>query len=112
MKACTMSATQARPAVRARATARVVCTVAPMDAFKKVATGFGVGIASLALSSAAFAATVKLGADNGEPPAPSARREAPHHPPAEPDVARFAAIGARPEIWPHRRPQPATQARA
>ena len=61
-----MSATQARPAVQARATARVVCTVSPMVTLKKVATGFGVGIASLALSASAFAATVKLGADSGE----------------------------------------------
>lgn len=56
-------ATQARSAVRARATSPVVCMA--FDA-KKVAAGFGVGIASLALTGAAFAANVKLGADSGE----------------------------------------------
>jgi hypothetical protein len=32
---------------------------------KKVAAGFSVGVASLALTGAAFAANVKLGADSG-----------------------------------------------
>lgn len=59
----TTFATQARPAVRARA--NVVC-MANFDAVKKAATGFGVGVASLALAGSAFAATVKLGADNGK----------------------------------------------
>jgi len=67
MQTCSVKttfATQARPAVRARAT--TVC-MANFDAVKKAAAGFGVGVASLALTGAALAgATVKLGADNGE----------------------------------------------
>ena len=58
-------ATQARSAVRARATSRVVC-MANFESMKKAAAGFGVGVASLALAGSALAATVKLGADNGE----------------------------------------------
>ena len=68
MQTCNIKATfaaQARSTVRPRASG-VVC-MANMDAVKKVAAGFGVGIASLALTGAAFAgANVKLGADNGE----------------------------------------------
>ena len=55
-------ATQARSAVRARATSPVVCMAFDV---KKVAAGFSVGVASLALTGAAFAANVKLGADSG-----------------------------------------------
>lgn len=67
MQTCNIKATfatQARSAVRPRASG-VVC-MANFDAVKKVAAGFGVGVASLALTGAAFAgANVKLGADNG-----------------------------------------------
>lgn len=61
MKTAFASKAQVRP----RAATRVVC-MANFEAVKKAAAGFGVGIASLALTGAAFAgATVKLGADNG-----------------------------------------------
>ena len=68
MQTCNIKATfatQARSAVRARASTRVVA-MANFDAVKKAAAGFGVGVATLALTGSAFAATVKLGADNGE----------------------------------------------
>lgn len=60
-----IQATQGRTAVRARASTRVMA-MAPMDVAKKAATGFGVGLATLALTGSAFAASVKLGADSGK----------------------------------------------
>lgn len=66
MQTCAFKPTVASKAqMRTRASSRVVC-MANFDAVKKAAAGFGVGVASLALTGAAFAgATVKLGADNG-----------------------------------------------
>lgn len=64
MQTCSVKATFApKAAVRANAQTRVVCMAVPD--MKKAAAGFAVGVASLALTSSAFAATIKLGADNG-----------------------------------------------
>jgi hypothetical protein len=46
-----------------RASAKVVCA---LPTFKQAATTFGTAAATLALTLSANAATVKLGADNGE----------------------------------------------
>ena len=55
-----------KPAAQARVAARApTCMMAVPEVLKRVATTAGVGIAALALSGSALAATVKLGADNG-----------------------------------------------
>lgn len=62
-KTVSINATQGRVASRSRAAPRVV---AALPSFKQVATTVGTAAASLALAISANAATVKLGADNGE----------------------------------------------
>lgn len=57
------SFTQQSVARAPRASAKVVCA---LPTFKQAATTFGTAAASLALALSANAATVKLGADNGE----------------------------------------------